>query len=262
MGAWTWTSKGGESAKLLYEPGNWGDLLKGAWVLAVLDAMLEKGPVTYLDCFAGAPVYPLVPATEKRLGLLKSCALLDCCQPFLASRQWPSAAVLAAEQIGDASQVQVVEADPERRDEYVGAPHVTVSPLACGWDALRGARPGANGLVLVDPYDFLSDWQEQLEAVVRAAETTSVLLYVYNRAARGHEQMRQYRAFRNRLEDLWQGRVKRIARVGADAFLPRAHHEMVFLPAGGEEDAGLLERLEAEALAIAEALSRGAVLEC
>ena len=52
---WKWkVSKRADNERLgmLYEPGNWGDILKGTWAVAVAQAatfLLNRKPVRYLD---------------------------------------------------------------------------------------------------------------------------------------------------------------------------------------------------------------------
>ena len=69
---WSWRSKDRKAAAgmgLRYEPGGWGDILKGIWAAetsAHLAANLPDG-VVLGDPFAGAPDYPLLPETSARL---------------------------------------------------------------------------------------------------------------------------------------------------------------------------------------------------
>lgn len=62
--SWHWKVPGLEDERqpgLLYEPGNWGDVLKGTWAAVtagVLAAAIEDHrPLRYLDPFAGMPTY-------------------------------------------------------------------------------------------------------------------------------------------------------------------------------------------------------------
>src|SRR4051794_23276449 len=85
-----------EKLRLLYEPGGWGDLLKGACALELARASLVAGtrPLRVLDPFAGAPVYPLVPAALKRLDSLAGSALALAQAPFVARKELASTGAL------------------------------------------------------------------------------------------------------------------------------------------------------------------------
>ena len=52
-GNWNWKSRDGNQGGLLYESGNWGDLLKMLWLKAVLDWKSSVADsVPYFDPFA------------------------------------------------------------------------------------------------------------------------------------------------------------------------------------------------------------------
>ena len=85
--------------------------------------------------------------------------------------------------------------------------------------------------VLVDPYDFLAAWKETLPALLSLAQTSAVLVYIYNRSPRGGEPVRNYDRFRRELDGAGSGYV--IGRVASDIVLPRAFHEMLLLAPEG-----------------------------
>ncbi|MBN2711082.1 MAG: hypothetical protein JXR97_01410, partial [Planctomycetes bacterium] len=67
MSEWGWKPKDAESTRLLYEPGNWGDILKAGWVdIATAYIAKNAGPFRYLDLFAGARTYPVTKKTADR----------------------------------------------------------------------------------------------------------------------------------------------------------------------------------------------------
>jgi len=135
---WTWkTSDPAVNARLhlKYEPGNWGDVLKGAWLVPVareiaqqrqhrscaaplgqhvskvtcpdsspgsylspptpVPPALDGGIVRYLDPFAGAPSYPLLKASATRLELLPAGEHLERLRFYTIKGEWPSCALLA-----------------------------------------------------------------------------------------------------------------------------------------------------------------------
>jgi hypothetical protein len=125
--------------------------------------------------------------------------------------------------------VRVFDLDPGRRARLEADPRLTVLPGEDGWAVAEAHAPGPAGLLLLDPYDLLAEWPERLPAVLALAERTTVLLYLYNRAARGEKHFRRYRDFRNRLAQR-RTAPRCLGRVPADGFLPRAHHELLLLP--------------------------------
>lgn len=227
---WGWNPKRGKSAGLLYEPGNWGDLLKNAWLVRVLEWALKRreGSFSYVDLFAGAPVYHLPPVSARRYHAFSDEALCRYASSFVDNGVWPSAASLA-KTVDPNCDVTVCEADPARRQALIDSGQFNVSPTDDGWQALREHGPGGNSFVLVDPYDFLAEWDEQLSAVLECAKSAVTLVYIFNRSGRGQEHLRRYRKFRTALDDVWCEKIKLIGRVPADSFLPRTHHEMLML---------------------------------
>ncbi|MEZ6183458.1 MAG: hypothetical protein R3F62_00425 [Planctomycetota bacterium] len=254
MGSWAWRDKEpGRHAGLRYEPGNWGDALKGEWALAALEALLARpGTRTALDPFAGAPVYPLAPASQARLE-----ALADACPRYVrAQAAWvargelTSTAGLLAAQAGARLALSVFDKDPERRGGWE-AP-ATVLEVEDGAQALREARGGAFDLVHVDPYDLQSDWGVLLAPALEALAPEGVLLaYLFNKAPRGAGHQAQYARLRQGLaERLGPARDLRVGRVPADAVLPRAYHEVLLVG-----PTALCAALDAELRASAEALA-------
>lgn len=264
-GEWSWKEKGGDAPRMLYAPGNWGDLLKAGWVVGAawwLRRVFGADAFAYRDPFAGAPDYPLAPRTEARAARIGD-ALVDAAgAPFLARGRWPSAASLVRSILPDlpSASFAVNDADPERGAAWAARDDVTLLEADDGWAALDAKPPGAGAFLLVDPYDWLAEWRERLPAVLRAAERWTVLLYLYNRSPRGPERLRAYRDFRNALDDAWRGGPRLLGRVGADAFLPRAYHEMLLLPAPAVADApeagDLLDTLDAATRRVTGALDR------
>lgn len=240
--AWNWKGKDGNTGGLLYESGNWGDLLKMLWLSAILEWKRQfDAPTNYLDLFAGDVSYPLGRKTLFRIrqAALPEFAFLE--QPFLAARRWPSSASAAALLV-DGS-VEAFDADAGRRRRWREAEGVSVPEGESGWDVFAVRKPDPDGLWLVDPYDFLAEWREQLPLLTEKAKETSVLLYLYNRSAKGPEAFRNYRAFRNVLEDLRGDAPKRVGRIAADVFLPASHHEMIFLPGAADRQRPGFDRL-------------------
>ncbi|MFW5857364.1 MAG: hypothetical protein ACOCX4_05750 [Planctomycetota bacterium] len=241
---WSWKPADASAPGLLYEPGNWGDLLKGLWVVAIVRQLLAvpnaaDAAFVLVDPFAGAHDYPLTPGARRRLGELGNAPGADRLRTATADGRWPSAALLAADAAeagGRAVRGRVFDAHAERAASFDGDPRFERIAARDGYAAAVAHAPPPNGLLLIDPYDFLGEWAEQIDTILRAARTTSVLLYLYNRSARGAKYLRAYRDFRNALE---RGRGEApycIGRTPADGFLPSAHHEIVFLPGPGVLD--------------------------
>ena len=84
---WSWRDRDpSRHAGLRYEPGNWGDALKGEWALIAVEALLARGAVRVLDPFAGAPRYPLSPASAVSTNISNSVRAIPAASKGSASR--------------------------------------------------------------------------------------------------------------------------------------------------------------------------------
>ena len=209
--SWAWKDKDKEKnteLNLLYEPGNWGDVLKGTW-LAILARHIEIK--CYVDPHAGAKDYPLLEPVKERLGY---------------SQLYAEVAVQEGRLLSSASVVrrltgcrcELNEPDPSRRATW---------DIPCddqdGRDFLKKiqAVKTATDLVLWDPYDFFEKWSHIIGDLLQLK--CPVLIYLYNKSPRGVTQARQYESLRKRLPNPWCGRIP------SDGLLPRAYHEMILL---------------------------------
>lgn len=305
MSKWQWKEKDGSTGGLLYEPGNWGDILKGEWLLRVLEILFPQGraalwqgltqpareggagagdagrgdPALYLDPFAGMPEYPVSRACQERIaGLERGLRLPAAVSAYVERGRWPGACALAAnyfatrganaccpssssaDAVAGAAAAKmrsplcfVYDRDDARRGLLAADGRFSGLPAQSGWDLVPPAQE--YGLVLIDPYDVLAEWQEVLPRVLATAERMPVLLYVYNRAGRGRAHLQEYRKFRSALRAaeipaMW-------GRAAADAFLPDCWHEMFFLPpakVAQAERAALLESLREATVGVEQAI--------
>lgn len=240
---WNWKGKDGSKGGLLYEPGNWGDLLKILWLTAVLDWKIGAAAsgLAYFDPFAGAVDYPLGKSTAQRFAAARPPELDWVEERFLERGVWPSSASLAREMGQGKTTATVYDADPLRRETWREQDGVTVLEGESGWDLLRLQAPAPDAVWLVDPYDILAEWRDNLPTLLDKAATVTTLVYIYNRSAGSPEVFKEYRAFRNAVADARAGAPFQWGRAASDGFLPRAHHEMLLLP--GESDArrGMLD---------------------
>ena len=221
---------------LLYEPGNWGDLLKGAWAVTITEHCLAASATgqafDYVDPFAGAPTYPVSEATAQRARAVAGSRLAAPLQLFLAAGRWPSTASLVAEVCRRTDRkvlLHLYEEDRHRAQAWCDSgqpvtPGLSSPEMLLDSLSAAGHRPD---LLLVDPYDLFDHWGRwmgRLEPWVRRA---AVLIYLYNKSLRstGHEN--QYRRLRRRLESLEVPYL--LGRIAADAVAPRACHEVVLL---------------------------------
>jgi hypothetical protein len=270
---WNWKPKDAAGAGLLYEPGNWGDILKAAWVAEILPRLRARAGAEfrYADPFAGMPSYPLTPGAKAQLEKIRGVAAAEVLRRFTEEcGEWPSAARVAAALMGDEarSAVSVCDADPDRRAALAGCPAFTMmraENVADGWELAARGAPGEGGLLLIDPYDLLKEWKERIEAVTGASKKTSVLAYIYNRGSQGPGRLRHYLAFRKALEERLAGRPAVIGRVAADARLPSAWHEMLFIPspecAKRTEFGEMIEALERTTREIDAVIREGGAVE-
>lgn len=244
VNGWSWTPKEGRATPLRYEPGNWGDLLKAAWFVRILPWLEPRAPRQRIwDLFAGARTYPCPPATRARLARLDDPALEEALAPFLAEEAWPSAAALIADQLeGRDAVLTVCDEDPHRLDTFRDDERFTVEP-GDGWALAREVAGPPFGLVLLDPYDFLGEWEASGAELLAKSREETMLIYLYNRSAQGRERLRAYREFRRALADARGGVPGVLGRAPADGFLPAAHHEVLFLPSERAAQDGGLEPL-------------------
>lgn len=244
MPDWSWKVEdrgANEGLHLRYEPGAWGDLLKGVWAVALARVVAADHPggavVRLLDPFAGAPTYPRVEATAARLRDLRDGPAVGdpLISDFLARAEalgptvLPSAASLARltlEVAGARPALEVFDLDLQRRAAWSATEGAHVLPIGSGEQALD--RPA--DLAFVDPYDFAAAWpalRARLESP--AHRDAPVLIYLFNKAPRGAPALREYRALRADLDAALAGRRLLVGRVPSDAVLPRAWHEVLLL---------------------------------
>ena len=261
---WNWKNKDGGKGGLLYESGNWGDMLKMLWLRQVLEWKNNlAGNTNYFDPFAGDVQYDLGKKAAFRLNQTGLDQLDFLRKPFTGQGKWPSAASGARLLAG--GKIEVWDADAGRRENWRAESGVAVPDGESGWELLRRHDADSHGVWMVDPYDFLAEWRETLPLIAVKSRATTLLLYVYNRSARNEEHFREYRACKNALDDLRGDLPKRVGRAASDVFLPRSHHEMWFLPAEADCDAPgfdtLLEALAASAAGLERGMRRCGVCD-
>lgn len=259
--SWTWKAKDGALGGLLYEPGNWGDLLKALWLTIFVDWSregIDGGIRRYVDPFAGAPAYPLGAQTKSRFLAAGLAELSPIEAEFLEKGLWPSSASLF--RLHSPAPMLVFDADAERLARWRDFPGAVVADAVDGWAALRAEDSLAGSdLVLADPYDFMGEWRENADALLSRAASCTLLLYVYNRSARKAEHFREYRAFRGYVDEKTGGGYL-FGRAASDPFLPSCHHEMFLFPspevAAGPAFSRLAGALENGTLRLDEAMRR------
>lgn len=224
-----------------YEPGNWGDVLKGLWVEAVTRhlKLSTRSLPRICDGFAGHPVYPLTAGTRQRLGELDAHnCYVQAQERYAEGDQLASAATLARDVLRHHSgrttipDVAVFDLDAHKRDHYAQHEGFRVLELETGFDILDLADD--HELLVLDPYEFLWEYAKYLPRLLAAAERTSVLIYLFNKAPQRGGYRRNYTNFLNELD---AGRPEGdylLGRVPSDGFLPQIYHEMLYLPARGQ----------------------------
>ena len=224
--AWTWRVADGDASahmRLRYEPGSWGDLLKGLCTFDLARALLAAGahPLHYADPFAGAPSYPRVAAAAARLEQLGG-------HPSASAH--PPGEILGTAGLVlslGAVRARVYDRDATRRALWATRSGVRILDVGDGWEALDADLLSGADLVLVDPYDLdqPAHWQSALpDLQALRAGGAHLVLYLFNRAPQGAPRFAAYRRFRDAL-----GPVDLAARLPADAVLPRAFHEVLVL---------------------------------
>lgn len=256
MSEWVWKPKQGRGPKgseLLYEPGNWGDVLKGAWALEVLESCLRGGAMGHLvDAYAGRPSYPVSEVARDRIvGLGEGDAYRLAQQQHLAHGRIASTGLLMIERLesaGLAPRVRAFDQDPDRRAAWAERDEVSVpQDIESGVELLGlvAASHEEHDLVLVDPYDFFDHWGAMEGTLATLAERGPVLIYHLNKAPRGAGHLDQYeRLLRGLSRALPQGASGCVGRVPSDERLARGWHEMILLGPRSDVDASR-DRLEA-----------------
>ncbi len=232
---WEWRDRASGESGLRYEPGNWGDLLKTAWVLRIFDlvddARRARGEVAfrYLDPCAGAPSYPLSDRARERFEHEIPQPLRVVQESFLASGCLASTARCVLEHArsrGTAVSLAVFDSDPDKRDRWLAVPEARViEPTSA---AVAIATHSAD-LVVVDPYDLFDRWGEWLPSILAAARAAPVVVYFLNKSPRSAGHFDQYQRLRGALAARSRDIAVLLGRIAADAILPRSFHELALV---------------------------------
>lgn len=247
--------------RLLYEPGSWGDVLKGLWIAELAQALRADGaPLAYGDPFCGAMDYPLSEGAAERLRAVRHTPLYALQSRSLeAHRILGSAGLVFA---GGRVDGRLFDVDPTRLASWDGRPGARRLAVDDGWQALVPAHLGDCTLVLVDPYDLdrPARWQPALEGLAALAAGGAVLvLYLFNRAPRGAARLGEYRRLRDALGDRL-GPPRLIGRLPSDAVLPRAWHEVLLFDVD-RVPSGCVDRLARRTAWLAARLGRRGAIE-
>ncbi|MBI4603300.1 MAG: hypothetical protein HY721_15205 [Planctomycetes bacterium] len=254
---------------LLYEPGNWGDVLKGEWAAIAarqIARSLAPREVRYLDPFAGAPTYPLVDAARERLAGAPARWFGTLQEPHVRSGRLAATALVvleAARSAGGGARLEVYDADPARLAAWRGVPGAEVLEASSGEEALLRAAGAAEprDLVLVDPYDLIDRWEEILPAAIAAARRSTVLLYAHVKTPRGQGHAKRYGALRDAIRGALEAPAQALfGRIPSDAAHAKAYHEAILLsPRAVPED--LRRELREAAVVLARALAEAGAFE-
>jgi len=219
---------------LLYEPGNWGDVLKGEWAIRVARSLARSGALRVIDPYAGFAEYPAVEAARKRLEALPPCAFREAQRPFLERGALASTSRTVLETAtveGAAAEIAVFDADPVRLESWTSVPGASRLPLASGEQIVTRLDRLAEdpALILIDPYDLFDRFELFLPGMAAAARRCAVLFYCYDKSPRGPGEGRVSLALHSEMERTFRETGGHLTgRIPADAGLARAYHE-VFL---------------------------------
>ncbi len=240
MKDWSWrVEEPGDSARLglRYEPGNWGDVLKGVWLVELAAALSTRAGRTlrYGDPFAGAPTWPAVGRAAERIAAAPG-GFASLQAPYLAAGLVASTGRIAHDAAARGLESLVFEADEVRRDAWRSVPGCRVAGVDDGWRLLEADELADRDLVLVDPFDLdrTDRYRPALPHLARLSEAgVPLLLYLFNRSPRGPGNLREYRRLRERLGEALGREPDAVGRVPTDGLLPRAWHEVLLVSARG-----------------------------
>jgi len=235
---WRWRPKStrpAPEARLLYEPGNRGDVLKAAWLLPIAEALgSSRSGAAIIDVCAGAPSYPLTDPARSRRARCPD-PLAQALRAAAGEDQWPASGLFAASvcaHAGATVRLSVFDRDCDRRAAWAGLEGVEVLTGEDGAAILTGggstAPPQEADLVLIDPYDFFHRWGHWRSAIEAWAPRVPVLVYIYDKSLRGAGHVDQAQRLRAALASLAPARP-RIGRLAADSEAPRGVHEVWLL---------------------------------
>ncbi|MFN8613978.1 MAG: hypothetical protein U0931_40980, partial [Vulcanimicrobiota bacterium] len=166
MREWAWKDPE-QGALLRYEPGNWGDILKGEWLCCWLEHF--AGPrLRYQDPFCGWSEYPVTEPTRARVMAAPA-------RRYAAHLGYSSASLVERQARRLGIEFQSILSDRETPLQIVDS-----------------------DLLLFDPYDFFERWPEWNDMLLQAAQERDVIIYLYNKSPRSASQFRQYQSLRQR----------------------------------------------------------------
>ncbi len=224
--AWSWKDKDREindQLNLLYEPGNWGDLLKHLWAFELSRSILKSGleSIRLFDPFSGAESYPLTSATADRVAALPE-TLAHTLKPLCRERFPSTGSVFAGQFVSLDFACLICEQDQARRSTWTDlATFVEGTPIDRLKTYLKPNSGFSPNLVLWDPYDFFEQWSHAIPFLLQVARRADVLIYFLNKSPQAVGKLKNYQAMKARLDQKLL-----IGRVPADSLLPRSYHEL------------------------------------
>ena len=177
-----------KSAKVRYNPGNLGDLLKHGWLVEIVRFLHRHGagrPLRYADTFCGFPEYDIgsefAERIRERFHVLNFRRLQE---PFLARGKYAGSVTLAGLAAEGRLRPCIYDIDPGALASFP-AGQTEVLALTSGCDILEAGDP--YDLIFLDPYDDVRDGCGRVLARAAArSRGASILIFLpFRDEARG-----------------------------------------------------------------------------
>jgi len=164
-----------------YTPGNWGDVLKHSWLIAITKWLLKQTPFfRYADTFCGFPLYQTEPKVVWRFEeILRHLPLYKVQRPYLQNCQYVGSSYLV-KLLCESKRKQYLIDFYDKNLQAVRAYETLFQksplPLKDGYEILTLDKD--YDLILLDPYiDFWGNWKRIIPLIFQKQANSSLLLF-------------------------------------------------------------------------------------
>ncbi|HDD44851.1 MAG TPA: DUF429 domain-containing protein [Candidatus Desulfofervidus auxilii] len=171
-----------EPLEIKYTPGNYGDVLKQSWLIAIVNWLLKYTKhFHYADTFCGFPIYKTKPeiilSFEERWSYLP---LYHLQKSYLKNCQYAGSAWLVKEICEKKKKDYCIDFYDKNKKAILAYERLLNKPalkINDGYDILIQKQP--YDLIFLDPYaDFWHIWQKVIEKILYKQNNSSILLFI------------------------------------------------------------------------------------